>query len=408
MIKNLKKKSTILIMSVVLIFVLTGCKLTSKKGSEGNENKLNIYLDIKDKHSLEIIKLAIDEFLKDNSKVKVNTTNSIGSSIKKDVLEKKIDLIFTNKNSMMDLQNEGLLNNMDMYLKKNKIDEKFYKIIYSVGRYNDKYYGIGLAPYTVEFLYNKDKLKELRLEEPNDTNKLKKLLQELNNKNISIPTVLTDNIDINDVILSMVMKKNMDLYNLNLSHIGSMKKEFEEIFKRINELQKQGIINNNTFKLGNESSIKKLANSNIPAVISISHYNNEFKDKKNIEIIDSLQWDKNSKINLPIIIDSIMCIPMNSENNENVHNFISYVYGDKFQKKLHDKIGTTAYKKFGKQKGHIEEKTNKHIKESSVEDIIVSQGMEEGLRMSIISKIEKVLSGNYTGKEYDEILEEVK
>ena len=35
---------------------------------------------------------------------------------------------------------------------KNKIDENFHKIIYSVGRYNDKYYGIGLVPYTVEFL----------------------------------------------------------------------------------------------------------------------------------------------------------------------------------------------------------------------------------------------------------------
>ncbi|CDI50554.1 extracellular solute-binding protein [Clostridium tetani 12124569] len=319
-----------------------------------------------------------------------------------------MDLIFTNESNMIALQNEGLLNDVDIYLKKNKIDENFHKIIYSVGRHNDKYYGIGLAPYTVEFLYNKDKLKELKLEEPKDTDKLKKLLKELNNKNISIPTVLTEDIDVNDVILSMAMKKNLNLYNLNLSRIGTRKKEFQEIFQKINDLQKQKVINNNTFKLGNEGSIKKLVNSNIPAIISISYYNNEFKDKNNIEIIDSLQWDKNLKINLPIIIDNVMCIPTNSENNENIHKFISYVYGDKFQEKLYKKTGITANKKISKKEGHIQEKINKHIEESSIEDIIISQVMPENLRMSIVSKIEKILSGNYTGKEYEEILEEIK
>ncbi|RXM57510.1 extracellular solute-binding protein [Clostridium tetani] len=408
MIRTLKIKRIIIFISIILLFLPTGCRTLEKKDSEEKENKLNIYLDIKDKQSLELIKLAIDEYTKENPKVKINTTNSIGDSSKKDISEKKMDLIFTNESNMIELQNEGLLKDVDIYLKKNKIHENFHKIIYSVGRHNDKYYGIGLVPYTVEFLYNKDKLKELKLEEPKDGDKLKKLLKELNNKNISIPTVLTEDIDVNDVILSMAMKKNLNLYNLNLSYIATRKKEFQEIFKKINDLQKQGVINNNTFKLGNEGSIKKLVNSNIPAIISISYYNNEFKDKNNIEIIDSLQWDKNLKINLPIIIDNVICIPINSENNENIHKFISYVYGDKFQEKLYSKTGITANKKISKKEGHIQEKINKHIEESSIEDIIISQVMPENLRMSIVSKIEKILSGNYTGKEYDEILEEIK
>ncbi|BDR70713.1 extracellular solute-binding protein [Clostridium tetani] len=408
MIKTLKIKRIIIFISIILLFLPVGCRTLEKKDLEEKENKLNIYLDIKDKHSLELIKLAIDEYTKENSKVKINTINSIGDSSKKDISEKKMDLIFTNESNMIALQNEGLLKDVDIYLKKNKIDENFHKIIYSVGRHNDKYYGIGLVPYTVEFLYNKDKLKELKLEEPKDGDKLRKFLKELNNKNISIPTVLTEDIDVNDVILSMAMKKNLNLYNLNLSYIATRKKEFQEIFKKINDLQKQGVINNNTFKLGNEGSIKKLVNSNIPAIISISYYNNEFKDKDNIEIIDSLQWDKNLKINLPIIIDNVICIPINSENNENIHKFISYVYGDKFQEKLYSKTGITANKKISKKEGHIQEKINKHIEESSIEDIIISQVMPENLRMSIVSKIEKILSGNYTGKEYDEILEEIK
>ncbi|BDR84834.1 extracellular solute-binding protein [Clostridium tetani] len=408
MIKTLKIKRIIIFISIILLFLPVGCRTLEKKDLEEKENKLNIYLDIKDKHSLELIKLAIDEYTKENSKVKINTINSIGDSSKKDISEKKMDLIFTNESNMIALQNEGLLKDVDIYLKKNKIDENFHKIIYSVGRHNDKYYGIGLVPYTVEFLYNKDKLKELKLEEPKDGDKLRKLLKELNNKNISIPTVLTEDIDVNDVILSMAMKKNLNLYNLNLSYIATRKKEFQEIFKKINDLQKQGVINNNTFKLGNEGSIKKLVNSNIPAIISISYYNNEFKDKDNIEIIDSLQWDKNLKINLPIIIDNVICIPINSKNNENIHKFISYVYGDKFQEKLYSKTGITANKKISKKEGHIQEKINKHIEESSIEDIIISQVMPENLRMSIVSKIEKILSGNYTGKEYDEILEEIK
>ncbi|STA93473.1 ABC transporter substrate-binding protein [Clostridium cochlearium] len=314
-----------------------------------------------------------------------------------------MDLIITNPNNMAVLQNSGLLSDVDIYLKKNKIDENFHKIIYSVGRYNDKYYGIGLVPYTVEFFYNKDKLKDLKIEEPKDIDKLKKLLKELNNKNISIPTILTENIDMNDLILSVFMEKN-----LNLSNVKSMEKHLKEAFQKINTLQKQGVINNNTFKLGNESSIKKLANSNIPAVISISYYSNEFKDKDNIEIINNLQLDENLKSNLPIIIDNVICVPTNSENNENIHKFIGYVYGDKFQKKLYNKTGITANKKISKKEGHIQEKINKHIEESSGKDIIISQTMQENLRMDIISKIEKILSGNYTGKEYEEILQEIK
>lgn len=168
MIKTLKIKRIIIFISIILLFLPVGCRTLEKKDLEEKENKLNIYLDIKDKHSLELIKLAIDEYTKENSKVKINTINSIGDSSKKDISEKKMDLIFTNESNMIALQNEGLLKDVDIYLKKNKIDENFHKIIYSVGRHNDKYYGIGLVPYTVEFLYNKDKLKELKLEEPKD------------------------------------------------------------------------------------------------------------------------------------------------------------------------------------------------------------------------------------------------
>ncbi|MBV1818885.1 ABC transporter substrate-binding protein [Bacteroidales bacterium MSK.15.36] len=401
--KILKMKKIIIFICISFLFFSIGCKILGKKDSGEKENKLNIYLDIKDKHSLEVIKLAIDEYSKENSKIKIDIINSIGNSIKKDISEKKMDLIITNPNNMAVLQNSGLLSDVDIYLKKNKIDENFHKIIYSVGRYNDKYYGIGLVPYTVEFFYNKDKLKDLKIEEPKDIDKLKKLLKELNNKNISIPTILTENIDMNDLILSVFMEKN-----LNLSNLKPMEKHLKEAFQKINTLQKQGVINNNTFKLGNESSIKKLANSNIPAVIAISYYSNEFKDKDNIEIIDNLQLDENLKSNLPIIIDNVICVPTNSENNENIHKFIGYVYGDKFQKKLYNKTGITANKKISKKEGHIQEKINKHIEESSGKDIIISQSMQENLRMAIISKIEKILSGNYTGKEYEEILQEIK
>lgn len=401
MIKDLKIKKIIIIISIFFLSFSMGCTILGKKDSERKENKLNIYLDVKDKHSLEVIKLAIDEYKKENSKVKINTTNSIGNSSKKDILEGKVDLIFTNKDNMIALQNEGLLNDVDIHLEKNKIDKNFYKIIYSVGRYNDKYYGIGLAPYKVELLYNKDKLKELKLEEPKDVDKLKAFLKELNNKKMSIPTILTEDIDSNDIILSMIMKKNFKVYDFNLSQIETKRKGFEQMFKEINALEKQGIINNNTLKLGKENSIKKLINAEIPAVISISYYNKEVKDKNNVEIIDNLQLNKDLKINLPIILDTVMCIPMNSENNENIHNFISYVYGDKFQQKLYNKTGIIANKKILKEKDYIQQKS---LEEGS----IISKDMPENLRMSVLSKVEKILLGEYTGKEYDEVLKEIK
>ena len=47
-----------------------------KDSGRKKENKLNIYLDSKDKHSLEVIKLAIDEYSKGKFKIKIDITNS--------------------------------------------------------------------------------------------------------------------------------------------------------------------------------------------------------------------------------------------------------------------------------------------------------------------------------------------
>ena len=57
-----------------------------------------------------------------------------------------------------------------------------------------------------------------------------------------------------DLILSVFMEKK----NLNLSNVKSMEKHLKEAFQKLIHYKNKGVINNNTFKLGNESSIKSL------------------------------------------------------------------------------------------------------------------------------------------------------
>jgi len=405
------KCKKILVYLLVILAVFNTCAC-SKKPPE-KEKQLNLYLDVKDKHSVNIIKYVVDEFKKDNPKVKVSLSNALGGGKVFEDISKgtDADVILTSRNSMIELSQKGLISDMGTYYEKNKFSEKYFKIISEYGRVGDKYFGIGLIPYTIEILYNQPALKNLSINPPSNIMEVKAILAKLKAAAIRVPVVLTEDIDryggVSSILANNVVK-SQSLENSYGSSAESYKqvKEMQTFFASIDALVKSGVINKDTFELGDEAAINSLNRGSIPLAICISYYNNMF-ESANVGIVEDFSISSNSKPNVPIIINSILCVAANSKNGEEVADFIKYAYGDDMQKKLVQKGFVSGNKKANENTIGLNRSVVNQINNSNENSILFLYNLPYRFSNEVNLKISNILSGKYTGREWQEIVESV-
>lgn len=404
-----KKKSVALFL--ILLFVINVMACNKAKDSE-KEKQLNIYVDLKDKESSSILKSAIEEYKKANPKVKVSINNAIGGKIEEDIgKNSNTDVVVTSRNNMIKLSRKGLLSDMGNFYDESKLNDKYYTVVNSYGRFNDKYYGIGLIPYTIEIFYNESCFKKENLKVPSSIDELKNTLKSLNEKSIKIPVVLTEDLDINNGLASMMINNKVSMRKLESKYDSGA-----EFYKSLNEMQqafddmsafiKQNNINKNTFEIGNESSINKFVKGDLPLVISSSYYVKDFKaENKEIKIMENFTGGNSSKMIVPVICNSILCTPVNGKNSEEINSFTKFIISDDFQKKLVEEGFVTGNKKANSSiKSGVKSVVVKHLKESTENNIIFVENVPEKVKSDISSKIDEMLSGKSSAKMWEEIV----
>lgn len=223
--------------------------------------------------------------------------------------------------------------------------------------------------------------------------------------------VLTDDIDINNAISALIMSNKKNIYNIDNMYNGSKeaykgKKEFQSIFDSIQSLYKKGIISKNTFEIGNENTIKKFVNGDIPIIVTISYYYKELNEK-HIGLVEDYNSIASFKGNVPVIVNTLLCVPINSERGEEVNDFIKFTFDDKTQKKLLEKGFITGSKKVNDKLKGIGKIISKHLSESNENSILFMYNIPEKFYIAMSSKIQNILSGSYNGKEWHNIVEEV-
>lgn len=401
-----KKVLTIFLLSILTLSI-SSC---SFKKDTPKEKKLNIYVDIKDKESLDILKIITEEYKKSNPKVKLSVNNAIGGKIEEDISkESEQDIVITSRNNMIKLSRKGLLSDLGSYYDENKISDKYYSVVNAYGRFGDKYYGIALMPYTMEILYNKSAFDKLTLPTPSSVNDLREALKKLNSTSVRIPVVITEGLDINSALSSIVinnrvsMRKLESIFDSGTEAYKSLT-EMQQAFDTISSLVSGGNINKNTFEIGNESSIDKFAKGDIPLIITSSYYVSHFKDNSIMVAADSTN-DPSTKMNVPVICNAVVCIPVNSKNGEEIGNFIKFVTGEEINKKLVEKGFITGNKKANSNiVGGAKASIVKHLENSTEDSVMYVYNVPEKLKNSISSKIDEILSGKHTGKEWEEVV----
>lgn len=403
------------IICLILILILPITFVSCKKENKTNSKELNMYIDIKDENSLNILKIIMEEYKKSNEDVKININNALGSNVEEELKkEKSPDLIFVSRNEMIKLSQKGLLDNMETSYEKNNITKDYYNVFNSYGRFKDKYYGLPIIPYTIEVLYNTDALNKLNIEEPKNINDIKNVMKQLKTSSTKVPVMLPNDLDINSIIFSIIsnnITNSMELENI----YDKGKKEYQtlknmqEPFNIINNMVKDNILDKNSFETGKEVTLEKFNNGDIPIIISTSYYNNQIKSP-NIKSVKQLYNVDKLNNTEPVIINSIMCLPLKAKNSEEANNFVDFTFSEKAQKYLLKKGFVTGNKKINKEKEGELTKLNKTTVEKlsnlNENSILILYNLPNTFKSSISASIDKILNNEYTGKEWNKIVED--
>ncbi|MCW6075829.1 ABC transporter substrate-binding protein [Clostridium sporogenes] len=403
------------IICFILILILPITFVSCKKENKTNNKELNMYIDIKDENSLNILKIIMEEYKKSNEDVKININNALGSNVEEELKkEKSPDLIFVSRNEMIKLSQKGLLDNMETSYEKNNITKDYYNVFNSYGRFKDKYYGLPIIPYTIEVLYNTEALNKLKIDEPKNINDIKNVMKKLKTSSTKVPVMLTNDLDINSVMFSIIsnnITNSMELENI----YNKEKKEYQNLknmqepFNIINNMVKDNTLDENSFEEGKEVTLEKFNNGDIPIIISTSYYNNQIKNP-NIKSVKQLYNVDKLNNTEPVIINSIMCLPLKAKNSEEANNFIDFTFSEKTQKYLLKKGFVTGNKKINKEKEGELTKLNKTTVEKlsnlNENSILILYNLPNTFKSSISASIDKILNNEYTGKEWNKIVED--
>lgn len=404
-----------LLFSLITVLCLFVFACSKKEGS--SEKSLNIYIDVKDNQSTSIIKFLTDEYKKSKSDLKINITNTLGkdNTVVEDISKGNVaDVLFTSRNNMLELCKKGLLGEMGEAYEKNKFGDRYYKIVSSYGRIGDKYYGIGLIPYSIEVLYNKNELSRLKMSQISKPADLYSALKILNQNSVRIPVVLPENMDINSGLATIFSSNNVKLSSLEKIYDNS-KTEYnnltgmQNIFDDLNYVVKSSNISRNTFEMGNDNTVESFITGSVPVIICNSYYNTNLNsaDTNKIGIVDNYSILRGDKSNIPVIINAIMCIPTNNKNSSEVADFVKYAYSDEFQNKLVKKGFITGNIKANENVKGLGKIMAKHLQSSDDNSIDIIYNLPKKFQSEISSKVEAILSGTYTKKEWQDIVDKL-
>lgn len=409
--KSFKKMNNLFSVFIVLllIFNLTACKSSKNE----KQKKLNVFLDSTDKYSSNAIKFLIEDFKKNNPDVEIQLNDVLGD--KSDILEKinvgtEIDVIFTNRNKIIELSKKGLLSDMQSNYEKDAISDSYYDIIGSYGRVGDKYYGIGVVPYSIELLYNKVNLEKLKIPSPKNLEDWLNALKQVNGKGIKTPVVLSEDLDMNEILFSTIATKTMNIHDLEENYDSGEEgykknKAMQEIFSQFNSLTKNIGISKNSFEIGNEQTIDSFNNGDAPLLASISYYHPKLNGS-NIGIVTDYNDNSKYGTNLPIIINSIVCVPLNAKNSDNANDFIKYMYSDEVQARMAENGIISGNKKANNKISAIGKIMVEHMYEANDNSILILYNLPEKIKNGVILAISRILDGGYNPKQWEELLKE--
>lgn len=321
-----KKRYKIIILVMIILSSLIGC---TRKDNVETKN-LNITLEYSDLEDFNEIRKIINKFSTINSDYKINLqiVNDM-EKVKDSIVKKEVDIIISMRNNFLYFNKNGLVKDLTSYFNQNKLQDSFFNIAYSYGKVGDKYFGVGLLPYSLGFVGNKNFLDTKDIN--NTDNNIDLLFDTLNKENKKIPVIFPKELSL-ELALSTLVANNIikdtsliNIYDGDKSNYSD-KDDIQKIFKSLSVLINKYKIDENQFYLSNEEILDKINNGEIPIALITSRAGKN-KIYPNIEILE-MENKQEYNVTPPVFINYMVYASSNSENVQGINKFLDYIMED--------------------------------------------------------------------------------
>lgn len=394
-------KVILLFLSIALIFI--GC------GQKGEKEKkiLTIGVEESKEEDYKGVELLIQGFKEthDGYDVIVKTEKDL-NGVKEDIINKHFDVIISSRKTFLRFNEQGLTKELTSYFNQNKAQSKFYNITYSYGKVGEKLFGMGMFPYSIEFVYNKESLPK----EMSDVNDLEGLKSFINTTNIKIPVILPEDntlgLALSSIVSNSIIKQNelLDIYDTEKSEYLQVA-DVSEMFKRLNILVSEYGMDEERFFIANRDVLNKVNEGEYPiALISNRAAGNTQYD--NIESIGGIDMGE-YKVTPPVVVNYIVYATSNSENIEGINKFFDYLIKDDTYYPLVKNGLLTGNKVADSSATGLNSMLLRTISQGGTDNIPYYLNLPDKFISPLEKQIKNVLQGKYSGNEWQTVVEDV-
>lgn len=400
----MKKKISIILLLIITCTLTAGCK----KGSKKNED-INLYYNSESVKTFNFAKEIIEQFEKEfKIKVNINPVNS-EKDIEKNISEEKENsVLLLDDYTYIKFANKNYLRDLGYLYKSKDTREKFSYITNIYGIYNDKYYGIGLMPYSLELVYNEEALKKLGIEV--NENDMKQVFKKLNEKNIKIPTYIKSEYSKGELLSALVANDTV-IYNMyKMNKVSEVDDKIyaldngQEIFNRLNDLYKDNVLKEDMFLEEGEEAIKNFNEGKSPVVFITTLNSSDIKSNEEVKVVNKMPISDNY-INSPVGVDFIVCSSIGNKKGDEVDKFLRYLLKEEPFNKLSEKNCISGNKKADSNLKEVQGQMANSIHAASEINILYIDMISPEKGKKIDKEVKNVLSGKYDGKEWKRIIE---
>ncbi len=402
----MKRKLNLIVVLVCLCSLIISC---GKKRS-GEVEEVNLYYNTQSVKSINYLTDLIKKYEEEQGgKVNIIPVNNM-KEIEKNINGKKDSfLVLLNGYEFIDYRNKNYLRDLSYLFKEKKIKEKFIDVSNLYGIYEGKYYGLGLSPYSLNLIYDKEALKNKGIEI--EENSYIEILTKLREKNIKIPTYIKSEYS-KEILLSCLIVNDTIAYDLyKTDKVNKLQEKIkhiengQKIFDVMHDLYNKNILREDMFIEEGEAAIKDFNEGKSPVLLTTTLSSEDITDKKGIGLVDKMPI-QNKIINTAVGMDVTICSVIGTSKIDSVDDFLRFLVESNPFEVLSKKNCVTGNVEADSGLKGVQIKMADNIGVANEINMFYTNIISNEDIKKIEKECKKILSGQYDGKEWDRILEE--
>jgi ABC-type sugar transport system, periplasmic component len=397
------------VISIFLIISITSFLFGCKKQNLSVDDNIKILMEENKITAPENINKLIEGYKQKNSKIKVDVISkpNIYQSIKNKEVEP--DIVISSRDTFIDIAEENNFRFIDEIFEQEKFSENFNNINRVSGRINDRYYGLGLLPYTFDFIYNPEALGKLGIRVPQNSQEALGVLKQFKDNNIQVPYILPK-----DITVELALSTYVANYLLIPSELKDNYKSGKEDYQKVNKMETmfstmksfsdKGYLNKGMFKETTIDEIKELEKGTIPILFGTSNLAKYINENSPVRSYSNINLSENINYS-PTGISAMISLYASGKNKEGGRKFIDYLMKEEAYEALSKEGIITGSKSLDEKLKGTRGEMALEVKNANENNLLYFYNLPTKYVELIKNKLNEISSGKYSGEAWKEVVD---